>query len=291
MRFDPQLRRGRLLRRYKRFFVDLELEGVGEVVAHCPNTGSMRGCLVEGAPVLAHFSGDPKRRLAWTWVAVEVDGVWVGVWSAKAEILVAEAIAAGKLLPELAGYPRVVTQVAYGGDSGKRSRIDLLLSRGGEAIVTPGRRRRVPEHRGDERIYVEVKSTTMRLRPGVAAFPDAVTERGRKHLGELQEVVASGHRAALVLVVQRADCLRFAPADAIDPAWGAALRQAIEHGVEVYAVAARIDERAMVLDSRLEVDLRTSVPANAPARSAHAPRSSTVSSPTEPPAKAPTQSP
>ncbi len=263
MRFDPPLRRGRLIRRYKRFFVDLELDGIGEVVAHCPNTGSMRGCLVEGAPVLAHHSDDPKRRLAWTWVAVEVDGVWIGVWSAKAETLVAEAIAEGELLPELAGYPRVATQVAYGGDRGKRSRIDLLLSRGGEAVVTPGRRRRVPEYRGDERVYVEVKSTTMRLGPGVAAFPDAVTERGRKHLGELQDVVAAGHRAALVLVIQRDDCPRFAPADGIDPAWGAALREAVAGGVEVYAVAATIGAEAMTLGRRLEIDLGERTPSAA----------------------------
>ncbi len=257
MHFDPPLRRGHLIRRYKRFFADLELEGCGEVVAHCPNTGSMRGCLVEGAAVLAHFSADPKRRLAWTWVAVEIDGGWVGVWSAKAETLVAEAIAAGELLPELAGYPRLHTQVAYGGPTGKRSRIDLLLSRGGKVLPrAPGRARsRVANYIDDQRIYIEVKSTTMRLRPGIAAFPDAVTERGRKHLLELQDVVRAGHRAALVLVVQRGDCSRFAPADAIDPAWGAELRRAIEGGVEVYALAAEISAEVMTLRSRLDLFL------------------------------------
>ena len=256
MRFDPPLRRGTLLRRYKRFFADLELDGVGEVVAHCPNTGSMRGCLVEGAAVLAHRSDDPKRRLAWTWVAVEIDGGWVGVWSAKAETLVAEAIRDGELLPELNDFPRVTTQVAYGGADGARSRIDLLLSRGGEpSPAAAGKRRAKPTYVGDQRVYVEVKSTTMQLRPGVAAFPDAVTERGRKHLGELRAEVAAGHRAALVLVVQRGDCHTFAPADAIDPAWGAELRRAHADGVEVYALAAEIGTSAMTLGSRLELDL------------------------------------
>lgn len=255
MHFDPPLRCGHLLRRRKRFFADLDLEGCGEVVAHCPNTGSMRGCLVEGAAVLAHFSADPKRRLAWTWVAVEIDGGWVGVWSAKAETLVAEAIAAGKLLPEFAGYPRMRTQVAYGGPTGKRSRIDLLLSRGGTPLPRPpGRARsRAPEFEHDQRIYIEVKSTTMRLDPGVAAFPDAITERGRKHLLELQEVVHAGHRAALVLVIQRGDCSRFTPADAIDPAWGAELRRAIKQGVEVYALSAQISADSMALRSRLDL--------------------------------------
>ncbi|MEZ4382669.1 MAG: DNA/RNA nuclease SfsA [Nannocystaceae bacterium] len=252
MRFDPPLRRGRLIRRYKRFFADLELEGIGEVVAHCPNTGSLRGCLVEGAPVLAHFADDPKRRLQWTWAAVEIDGTWIGVWSAKAEAIVAEAIAGGALLPELAGYERMTTQVAYGAD-GARSRIDLLLSRGG-APAPGGRGARRP-YVGDERVYVEVKSTTMRLAPGIAAFPDAVTERGRKHLEDLRGVVAAGHRAALVLIVQRGDCPRFAPADAVDPAWGAELRRSIAAGVEVYALRARVDAEALEARARMELVL------------------------------------
>lgn len=236
MRFEPPLRRGRLIRRYKRFFADLELEGIGEVTAHCPNTGSLRGCLVPGAPVLAHHSDDPRRRLAWTWAAVEIDGTWVGVWSARAEALVREAIEGGELLPELAGYPTIQTQVAYGGG---RSRIDLLLGREGDP----------------RRIYVEVKSTTMRLAPGVAAFPDAVTERGRKHLDDLRGVVLAGHRAALVLVVQRGECPRFAPAEAIDPAWTAALRRAIRAGVEVYALGVRLDEHVLEASHRLALEI------------------------------------
>ena len=147
----------------------------------------------------------------------------------------------------------MTTQVAYGAD-GARSRIDLLLSRGG--APAPGSRGERRPYVGDERVYVEVKSTTMRLAPGIAAFPDAVTERGRKHLEDLRGVVAAGHRAALVLIVQRGDCSRFAPADAIDPAWGAELRRSIAAGVEVYALRARVDAEALEACARMELLLR-----------------------------------
>lgn len=232
MRFDPPLRRGRLIRRYKRFFADVELDGVGEVVAHCPNTGALRGCLVEGAPVLVAPATTPGRRLAWTWTAVHVDDTWVGVHSALAERLVREAIG-GPLLPELGSPASIATQVKVGA-----SRIDMVLTC---ADARP--------------IFVEIKSTTMRLHPGVAAFPDAVTERGLRHLGELRALRRRRQRAALVLVIQRDDCQRFAPADAIDPAWGAELRRAIGDGVEVYALATRIDADVLEVSSRMALEV------------------------------------
>src|SRR5690606_27131310 len=162
LRFDPPLTRGRLIRRYKRFFVEVDLEGIGEVIAHCPNTGALRGCLVPGAPVLLAPATTPGRRLSWTWIAVFVDDTWVGVHSALAERLVREAIG-GPLLPELGAPASITTQVKVGA-----SRIDMVLAGAGAGPPAPS-------------IFVEVKSTTMRLSPGVAAFPDAVTDRGLRH--------------------------------------------------------------------------------------------------------------
>jgi sugar fermentation stimulation protein A len=107
-------------------------------------------------------------------------------------------------------------------------------------------------------VYVEVKNTTLRLdRDGEwrAAFPDAVTERGRKHLHELMDVVGRGHRAAMVFVSQRTDCEGFTPADEIDPAYGEALRRAIGAGVEAYAVTARGGARGIRPERRLEIRL------------------------------------
>jgi sugar fermentation stimulation protein A len=149
--------------------------------------------------------------------------------------LVEEALAAS-LLPTLQGYARRYREVVYGREH--TSRIDLLLSRGGAmpADAAPSRRgRTLPT--GDERVYVEVKNTTL-VRDGIAAFPDAVTERGQKHLEELMHVVSQGQRAAMVYCVQRSDCDRFAPADEIDATYGRLLRQAVRAGVEAHAIQA-----------------------------------------------------
>jgi sugar fermentation stimulation protein A len=251
MRFDPPLVRATFLRRYKRFFADVRLEDGRVVTAHCPNTGSLTGCLRDGAPALIAAADRPGRTLPWTWRMVRVGRTWVGLDTSIAVPLVAEAIARG-LIPELGGYERALTEVPYGVEG--RSRIDLLLSRGGRPTPAPRGRRVL--FQGDARVYVEVKSTTLTLdRAGQrhAAFPDAVTERGRKHLHELLHVVRSGHRAAIVFSAQRSDCVAFEPALAIDPRWAGALREAIAGGVEAYAFGARVGPRAARLDRRLPI--------------------------------------
>lgn len=243
MRFDPPLTRGTFLRRYKRFFVDVEVPGRGTVVAHCPNTGRLTGLLREGAPVLLKPMDKPGRKLKWTWIMVRGDRGWVGVDTGLAPPLVRDAIAGG-VIPQLGGYERVISEVKYGKAAG--SRIDLLLSRGGTPQAPrKGRPKPAPGrqlHEGDERVYVEVKNTTLvedRAEGRIGAFPDAVTERGRKHLEELIWVVNKGWRGAMVFSLQRSDCDAFVPADDIDPAYGKTLRAAVAAGVEAYAVCAR----------------------------------------------------
>lgn len=269
MKFDPPLTLGRFQARRKRFFADVTLADGREVVAHCPNTGSMRGCLIPGARVALMPAADPKRKLRWTWVLVEIGSRWLGVDTGRAVPLVAHALQARgelELLPELAGYPRLDTEVRYGVDG--RSRIDLLLSRGGEPcpLDTPAaRRRKYRPFAGDERVYIEVKNTTLFETPGsrelgdasgrgtVAAFPDAVTLRGQKHLRELMAMVDAGHRAAMVYVVQRSGCEAFRPAWEIDPDYAELLRAAFEHGVEVYALGSSVGPSQMRCDRRLEL--------------------------------------
>lgn len=248
MRFDPPLIEGKFLRRYKRFFVDVQMPDGEVIVAHCPNTGTLLGCLKEGAPVLLHDSQNPARKLRYTWTMIRPGRAWVGVHTGNAVPLVQEAIDAG-VIEELTGYERQVTEVVYGREG--KSRIDVLLSRGGEPDPTS---RRKGMHQNDERVYVEVKSTTL-VRDGEAAFPDAVTTRGQKHLQELVHVVESGQRAAMVYCVQRSDCDRFAPADDIDPRYGQLLREALAAGVEAYAIAGKAGKRGVVLDRRLPIEL------------------------------------
>lgn len=233
MRFDPPLLEGRLIRRYQRFLVDVETPD-GVLTAHCPNTGSMQGCLVPGSRVWVSPASNPARKLAWTWELVETaPGVVVGVHTGRSNALVHEALEAG-LLPELVAYGRVRPEVRYG----QGSRVDFLLQQAG-----------LPD------CYLEVKNVTAAVAGRVAAFPDAVTERGRRHLEEMAAMVAAGQRAVLVFCVQREDVDRVRPADEIDPAYGRALREAVRQGVEVRALRAEISPQEIRLVHCITVDL------------------------------------
>ncbi len=221
----PPLTEGRLVRRRNRFVAEVDL---GDVVveAHCPNTGSMLGCREPGSRVWLSRADNPSRKLAWTWELVEAaPGVTVGIHTGRSNGLVEEAIGAG-LVPELSGFGAVRREVRYGREG---SRIDLLLEGGGR------------------RCFVEVKNVTAAVDCGVALFPDAVTERGTKHLRELMGVVEAGDRAAVVFCCQRPDVAEVRPADAIDADYGRALRQARAAGVETYALVAQLTPREIRL--------------------------------------------
>jgi sugar fermentation stimulation protein A len=232
MQFPAAPLRGRFLRRYQRFFAEVELAGGERLSAHCPNTGSLLGCLEPDSPVWLRDSANPARKLRYTWQAVRCGSGWVNVDTALPNRVLAEALEHG-LVPELAGYERRAREVRYG----HGSRIDLLLS---------GPRR--------ARCFVEVKSTTLRQGPA-ALFPDAPTERGRKHLAELERVARRGERAVQFFFVSRADVELFRPADLIDPEYGRALRRAARAGVEILAWTARVEPRRLELAKRLPVDL------------------------------------
>ena len=226
----PPLTEGRLLRRRNRFVAEVELPA-GLVEAHCPNTGSMMGCREPGSRVWLSVAENPARKLAWTWELVESAGTPVGIHTGRSNGLVREAIEAG-VLPALAGYEGIRGEVRYGANS----RIDLLL-----------------EADGRPPCYVEVKNVTAAVEGGIGYFPDAVTERGAKHLREMMAVVASGGRAVLCFCVQRGDVAEVRPADRIDPVYGRTLREALAAGVEAYALGARVTPQAIVLERRLPV--------------------------------------
>ena len=217
MRIQRPLHRGVLLRRYKRFLADVRLDDGRELTVHCPNSGSMKGIAREGAPVLVSDSENPKRKLRMTLERVRPGRAWVGINTMLPNHLVHEAVSAGRL-GELTGYDTLRAEVVLE----KGTRLDLRLSGAGRPDC-----------------WVEVKNAT--LQEGRAAlFPDAVTDRGRKHLDALQDVVRRGERGVLMFVVNRGDCDFVAPADEIDPAYGEALRRVAAGGVEVFARRARM---------------------------------------------------
>ncbi len=230
---------GTLVRREKRFLAHVRLDDGREVIAHCPNPGRMTSCGSPGDRVWLSPARNPRRKLAWTWEVALPGGVAVLVNTQHANRLVREAVEAGRI-PELAGYASVRAEVRAGG-----SRFDLLL----EDPARPP-------------CWVEVKSVTLRLAPGVGAFPDAVTARGRRHVEELAERARAGDRAVLFWCVGRGDVEVVRPADEVDPAWGAALRAAVADGVEVLAWRARVDRERAVLDRPLPV--RLDPPASGP---------------------------
>ncbi|MBS1182420.1 MAG: sugar fermentation stimulation protein SfsA [Proteobacteria bacterium] len=218
MRFPAPLVPGRLIRRYKRFLADCRLDSGEEVTAHVANSGSMLGLATPGARVHLSRSADPKRKLAWSWHLVEADGALVGIDTGLANRIAAEAIAEGRI-PALAGYQTLRREVAYG----VRSRVDMLL-----------------EGAGRPPCYVEVKSVTLSRQAGLAEFPDAVTARGAKHLGELAAMVGTGARAVLLYLVQRGDCHHFEIAADVDPTYAVAAQAARAAGVEMLVVHAEV---------------------------------------------------
>ncbi len=229
----PPLVPGTLLSRYKRFLADVRLDRGETVTAHCANTGSLLGLQKPGYRVWLSRSTNPARKLAWTWELVEpAPEVLCGIHTGRANALVLEALEAG-LLPELAGYTGCRREAPIG----EHSRSDLLL--------------KYP----DGLCHVEVKSVTAAVADGIGCFPDAVSVRAVKHLRELAARVALGERAAVVFCAQRPDVAEVRPADAIDPVFGTALRQAAGQGVELYALGARVSPVAIVLARRLPVVL------------------------------------
>jgi sugar fermentation stimulation protein A len=209
----PILYPGTLVKRYKRFFADIELDSGELITAHCPNTGPMTGIYIPGNRVQVSLSDNPTRKLPYTWELIEVNDLeptWVGVNTALPNRVVKAALEA-HIFPELGEYGQILGEVVYGQD--RKSRVDFMLT-------------------GENRpIYVEVKNTTW-TDGRLALFPDCVTTRGQKHLRELTEIVPQ-MRSVMLYFINRGDCTQFAPGDSADPVYGKLLREAIARGVEV----------------------------------------------------------
>lgn len=206
----PPLHSGILVKRYKRFLADIQLDTGELITAHCPNTGPMTGVCQIGAPVQVSFHDNPKRKLAYTWEMIYMDDVWIGINTALPNKLIKIALEL-HLFPELGEYQMIRSEVVYGQDN--RSRIDFLLMD------------------GEQKIYLEVKNTTWSI-GNVAVFPDTETTRGQKHLRELIDVMPTS-RAVMVYLINRGDKAKFSPGDTTDPIYGQLLRTAVAKGLEV----------------------------------------------------------
>ena len=226
MIFPQVLQPAILLRRYKRFLADVELQDGTSITLHCPNTGSMLNCQSPNSRVWYTNSPNKLRKYPCTWQIVEnAFGQFVGVNTGLANQLVVEGIQNGRIR-ELQDYEKLETEMGYGEQN---SRIDILLTNANSNRLT------------SDKCYVEIKNVSLAVDRRRAAFPDAVTLRGHKHLHELMLMRAQGHRAVMLFCVQISEVDTVGPADNIDPEYGRLLRLAAASGVEVLAYRVDFD--------------------------------------------------
>ncbi|MBE9525855.1 MAG: DNA/RNA nuclease SfsA [Proteobacteria bacterium] len=219
MKYPEPLLKARLIKRYKRFLADVILDDGTEMTIHTANTGSMNGCAIPGSTIWISNSHNPKRKYLYSWeISSTEHGKLIGINTILANKLAKEAIEKG-FISELSDVSEIATEVPYGAE---KSRIDLLV-----------------RQKNGQKCYVEVKNVTASFEQGVAAFPDAVTARGTKHLRELELMVRQGHRAIIFYCVQRDDVKQVRVADEIDSLYAKTLAQVQEKGVEVLAYGAR----------------------------------------------------
>lgn len=227
MQFTPPLQSATLIKRYKRFLADVVTSEGQELTLHCPNTGAMTGCATPGDTVWYSTSDNPKRKYAHTWELTQTQqGAIICVNTLRANILAKEAILAGNI-PQLSGYNILKSEVKYGEE---KSRIDIML-----------------QAEARQNCYIEVKSVTLADKES-GYFPDAVTERGQKHLRELMSVAAAGDRAVILFAVLHSAIDRFSPAHHIDARYAQLLIEAQTKGVEILVYKAELSTEMMTLN-------------------------------------------
>ena len=218
MKFTPALIKTKLVKRYKRFLADVELEDGSVITVHCANPGSMLGLTEPGIAAWISDSQNPKRKLKYSLEMVEVEGTMVGVNTNHPNKLAVEAIQNGQI-PQLSNFDTLRTEVKYG----ENSRIDILL-----------------ESENSKPVYVEVKNVHFQRHKGIHEFPDSVTQRGAKHLDEMAREVEAGNRAAMLYVIQRNDGDSFRICGDLDPNYATAFIRARSAGVEAYAIRCNV---------------------------------------------------
>lgn len=224
----PQMQSGILQRRYKRFLADIELDDGDVITAHTPNTGSMKQCSEPGARVMFSRSASPTRKYPHTLELIEVEGSWVDINTQRSNKIVAEALAQGSI-KGFDAYQKTPEQRL------EESRIDFRLQHGADTV------------------WIEVKNVTYMGTPACACFPDAVTQRGQRHLHALRQACARGERGIILFLIQRAEAQVFAPAADIDPDYARILREVLHAGVEPLAYQTATTPKECKIVRRLPV--------------------------------------
>ena len=218
--------------RYKRFMADIELPNGEMVVAHVPNTGSMKNCWEAGWKAVVSHVDDPKRKLKYTLQLTHNGKSWIGVNTSITNKIVQEALELG-VISELQDYKNIKAEQKI-----LDSRIDFFLS----------------DHPTKPDAYVEVKNVTL-VEDEVASFPDAVSTRGQKHLKDLIKIKEMGMRAVMLYVLNRTDAESFKPAAEIDPKYAELLKAAYNAGVEILVYQCEISPTNIKLKKPIPYEL------------------------------------
>lgn len=230
MKFLAPLISGKFIKRYKRFFADIALNGE-VVVAHTANTGSMTGCLGDNWPVLMSYHDSPTRKLKYSLQMISNGKTWIGINTSITNTLAIDAIKNGTI-KELQGYDHIKPEAKIG-----NSRIDILLTK----------------TQSNEQCYVEVKNVTLVDDVGNCLFPDSVTERGQKHLNELLQLKKNGIRSVMLFIVQREDCHNFKIDNPIDPTYTQLLKDVMKQGVEVLVYQCKLNPEEITVHNPISM--------------------------------------
>ncbi|MCD4757288.1 MAG: DNA/RNA nuclease SfsA [Arcobacteraceae bacterium] len=226
MKFDI-LTHGKLIKRYKRFLADIQLDNGETITAHVPNSGAMTSTIETGCDVWVSFHDNPKRKLKYTLELTKLYDQYICTNTNVANKIAIEAIQNG-IIKELHNYKTLKPEQKYG----QNSRIDILLEN------------------ENEKCYVEVKSVTLKIEDNLA-FPDSITSRGEKHLNELAQMVKDGHRAVMLYIIQRTDNLPFRIASEIDKKYYESFLNVTKKGVEVLVYQSSISQKEIFIDRKL----------------------------------------
>ena len=229
MNFKDKLISGLLIKRYKRFFVDVKINN-HIVTAHCPNTGSMIGLLKEGNKVWLSKSSNPKRKLKYTLEIIEDCKSKVGINTQLTNKIILNALKKN-LIKEFKGISEIKTEVKFGSNT----RFDFLLLN------------------KKDRIFIEVKNVTLSRKKGTAEFPDAVTTRGLKHINELNKASKKNYKIYILYLIQRDDCNLFKVASDIDPNYAIALKKAVEKKMNILCYDCKFSPKGIELNKKIKV--------------------------------------
>ena len=232
MNFEETLISGELIKRYKRFFVDVKI-GNNIVKAHCPNTGSMMGLLKKGNKVWLSKTDDPKRKLKYTLQIIEDQNTKVGVNTHLTNKIVFDALN-DSVIKKFKKSIEIKKEVKFG----ENTRFDFLINE------------------GTKKSFIEVKNVTLSRRKGVAEFPDAVTSRGLKHLKELIKAREKGYQVYLLYVIQREDCNKFEPAKDIDPEYCEFLEKVVKKKLNILCYDCKFLTKGIKLNREIDVKIK-----------------------------------